>query len=216
MWARMRSVVRRVLSYKIIRIQQINRKQSRTVYSSWYPSFDLVTSWGPPFIERLHLRFAFPPMWDASSDCWGLSAGRSGTRRITQALEWGSALKHWIGFVCVALVTWKDKWNPQRITNYSYLMSLIIAANCSGDDAWGEVETKRTKYSCCRSCPGRFEFTMYIFICLLYCFDRLPETSSHHKGSMITYSSSSLANLRRLFGILGTFGRLSAVVKKQK
>lgn len=41
-------------------------------------------------------------------------------------------------------------------------------------------------------------------MCLLYCLDRLPETSSHHNGTMTTYSSSPLARARRGLGILGT------------
>ena len=87
----------------------------------------------------------------------------------------------------------------------TYLMSAITAENCSGDVACGDVETNHTKYSCWSRQPGRFELAIYILMCLLYCFKRLPDTSSHHKGSMITYNSLLPARWRSSFGILGTF-----------
>src|ERR1700685_745178 len=110
-----------------------------------------------------------------------------------------------VDWVCVCRPGWhiRKKDSIKRIR--LYLMSFKTAENCSGEVALGDVDTNRTKYSCWSKRPGRFELTIYKLMCLLYCFDRFPETSSHHKGSMTTYSSSSLARARRGLGILGTF-----------
>jgi hypothetical protein len=117
------------------------------------------------------------------------------------------------GHTCAALISWcmSCSWCSMRqIADadkdwITYLMSAITAENCSGDVACGDVETNRTKYSCWSRRPGRFELAIYILMCLLYCFERLPDTSSHHKGSMITYNSLLPARCRSSFGILGTF-----------
>lgn len=54
-----------------------------------------------------------------------------------------------------------------------------MVCSCSEENAWGEVEEKHTKYSCCSFWCGKLVLARYTFVCGLYCLLRLPETSLH-------------------------------------
>lgn len=87
-------------------------------------------------------------------------------------------------------------------THFTWLTTTF---NCSSTAACGEVDTKRTKNSCCSSRPGKFAFAVYTFMCFWYCFLRAPETSSAETKIHTVNRSSPLSIWRNLLGILAAY-----------
>lgn len=63
-------------------------------------------------------------------------------------------------------------------TNFETHKSSPSATNCSDEEACGEVDANRTKYSCANFWCGRFRFVTYMFVWALYCLLTFPDTSS--------------------------------------
>lgn len=131
-----------------------------TLNNAPYPSLDSTYPSGPPTLQRRQYWLPLSPICEQSSDCCGLSAGL--TRDIILNRISISSLQSYA--MC------------QR----SLPVSLSSTSSCSRAEASCEVEQKRTKYSCWRFRCGKFVFATYTFVWGLYCFVRLPDTSSAH------------------------------------
>lgn len=83
----------------------------------------------------------------------------------------------------------------------TYSIISLTPVICSAGEACWEAPTKWTLNSCWSSFRGRFRMVMYVLLCLLYNFERFPDTSSCHISSMMVYSGRPFANSRRGFGI---------------